>query len=187
MKGAEGHFSRDKTHIARLQRERRARLTRIDYMPNAVARIAIAAKRQTVRPGSVAATHSAILDAIISEWAELTGISYPKLEPPKSSKDVDQYARPRMTSVQIATPSTQPLGDPSGISRHIAHRRARGMESGSMRVSCGAKRHRDGLPCKAKSEPGKRRCRFHGGRSTGPKTALGRAKSLRNLVQFRAD
>ena len=51
------------------------------------------------------------------------------------------------------------------------------------RVICGAKRHRDGQPCQAKSEPGKRRCRFHGGRSTGPKTPEGEARALANLRQ----
>ena len=51
------------------------------------------------------------------------------------------------------------------------------------RVVCGAKRHRDGQPCQAKSEPGKRRCRFHGGRSTGPKTPEGKARALANLRQ----
>lgn len=51
----------------------------------------------------------------------------------------------------------------------------------AVRVPCGAKRHRDGQPCQAKSEPGKRRCRFHGGRSTGPKTPEGKARALANL------
>ena len=54
------------------------------------------------------------------------------------------------------------------------------------RAQCGAKRHRDGMPCQALSEPGKRRCRFHGGRSTGPRTSEGKARALANLRQFRA-
>ena len=41
------------------------------------------------------------------------------------------------------------------------------------RVRCNAKT-RKGTPCKALSEFGKRRCKFHGGRSTGPKTQAGR-------------
>ena len=41
------------------------------------------------------------------------------------------------------------------------------------RVRCNAKT-RKGTPCKALSCPGKRRCKFHGGRSTGPKTQAGR-------------
>lgn len=41
------------------------------------------------------------------------------------------------------------------------------------RPECGA-HTRSGLPCKAKVVPGKKRCRLHGGLSTGPKTELGR-------------
>lgn len=40
---------------------------------------------------------------------------------------------------------------------------------------CGAKT-RSGEPCKAKAMPGKRRCKNHGGMSTGPKTPEGRAR-----------
>lgn len=43
------------------------------------------------------------------------------------------------------------------------------------RVICGA-RTRSGRPCRAKSEPGKQRCRFHGGMSTGPKSEAGRQR-----------
>lgn len=43
------------------------------------------------------------------------------------------------------------------------------------RELCGAKT-RKGCPCRLKSEPGKRRCKFHGGKSTGPKTVEGRAR-----------
>ena len=51
-----------------------------------------------------------------------------------------------------------------------AQRRAR------LRVTCGAKTTRKGTPCRNKSEPGRKRCKFHGGRSTGPKTAEGRER-----------
>ncbi len=40
---------------------------------------------------------------------------------------------------------------------------------------CGA-RTRKGAPCKAKALPGKTRCKFHGGMSTGPKSAEGRLR-----------
>ena len=40
------------------------------------------------------------------------------------------------------------------------------------RVICGAKT-RKGTPCRNKSEPGRRRCKFHGGRSTGARTPEG--------------
>ena len=43
------------------------------------------------------------------------------------------------------------------------------------RVRCGAKT-RKGTACRNKSEPGKRRCKFHGGLSTGPRTPEGRAR-----------
>ena len=40
------------------------------------------------------------------------------------------------------------------------------------RVVCGAKT-RKGTPCRNKSEPGRRRCKFHGGMSTGARTPEG--------------
>ncbi|TNC74573.1 HGGxSTG domain-containing protein [Rubellimicrobium roseum] len=40
---------------------------------------------------------------------------------------------------------------------------------------CGA-RTRKGLSCRNKPEPGRTRCKFHGGKSTGPGTADGRAR-----------
>jgi hypothetical protein len=43
------------------------------------------------------------------------------------------------------------------------------------RVLCGAKT-RDGGSCQVRAEAGKARCRFHGGKSTGPKTQAGRAR-----------
>ena len=43
------------------------------------------------------------------------------------------------------------------------------------RVRCGAKT-RKGTPCRMKSEPGKRRCKFHGGMSTGARTPEGKAR-----------
>lgn len=42
-------------------------------------------------------------------------------------------------------------------------------------VICGA-RTRKGSSCKARALPGKTRCRFHGGASTGPKTPEGRER-----------
>jgi hypothetical protein len=39
-----------------------------------------------------------------------------------------------------------------------------------------AARNRHGKPCHMRVEPGKRRCRFHGGLSTGPKTVAGRQR-----------
>ncbi len=44
----------------------------------------------------------------------------------------------------------------------------------SHRVLCGAMT-RMGTPCKAKAIPGKKRCKLHGGMSTGPRTPEGKA------------
>jgi hypothetical protein len=44
-----------------------------------------------------------------------------------------------------------------------------------LRPACGA-RNRRGEPCRLKLIPGKRRCRFHGGLSTGPASPEGRAR-----------
>jgi len=44
---------------------------------------------------------------------------------------------------------------------------------------CGARAKRTGQPCRAPACRGKRRCRLHGGRSTGPKTTAGRERSGR--------
>jgi hypothetical protein len=43
------------------------------------------------------------------------------------------------------------------------------------RLLCGAKTRAGGC-CQVRAEPGKARCRFHGGKSTGPKTPAGRAR-----------
>ena len=45
---------------------------------------------------------------------------------------------------------------------------------------CGARaRTRGDQPCRAPAIKGKRRCRMHGGRSTGPRTSEGRERSKR--------
>lgn len=53
------------------------------------------------------------------------------------------------------------------------------------RQPCGARRRRDGKPCRALNEPGRKRCKWHGGLSTGPKSAIGKVRSLANLRQYR--
>ena len=171
MTDGDGYLSRDRKHLARLQRQRRARMVRIDYMPMGNALAAIEAKRAMLRPGSAAATNSAVLDAIVTEWAVLTGINNQEMQGPMTSASgpelTDSIARARMTS--------EPMPD------WLLRRMAMVKPAPARRVTCGARRHRDGQPCQAKSEPGKRRCRFHGGRSTGPRTPEGKARALANL------
>lgn len=171
----DGYLSRDRQRLAKLQRERRKRMTRIDYMPAKEALAAIDAKRAAQRPGSVLATNNAVLDAIVIEWAELTGIKYGQVEMPMTSANRDRICRPLRAGAYDFGEKLPPWAEP-----WLAAGRSK---QASRRVVCGAKRHRDGRPCQALSEPGKRRCRFHGGRSTGPRTADGKARALANLRQ----
>jgi hypothetical protein len=74
---------------------------------------------------------------------------------------------------------------------HATRAGARANNSGSLptganqaRVVCGAKRRRDGQPCQGLSVPGKFRCKWHGGASTGPRTDEGRLRSMANLRQY---
>lgn len=61
---------------------------------------------------------------------------------------------------------------------HASPGRARARhEVKAERPRCGAKT-RAGAPCLAPAVPGKRRCRMHGGLSTGPRTPEGKARSL---------
>lgn len=50
---------------------------------------------------------------------------------------------------------------------------------------------RKGQPCRMQSEPGRKRCKFHGGRSTGPRTLEGRARiaeaQRRRWVAYRTE
>ncbi|WP_369334892.1 HGGxSTG domain-containing protein [Tahibacter harae] len=58
------------------------------------------------------------------------------------------------------------------------------MQRRSSRPPCGAHTRR-GTPCQGGKIPGRKRCKWHGGLSTGPRTEAGKRKSLQNLVQFR--
>ncbi len=62
-----------------------------------------------------------------------------------------------------------------------AYVRKHGRLPANARVKCGGRRRRDGQPCEAPSVPGKRRCRWHGGMSTGPNTPQGKARCALNL------
>ena len=143
------------------QRWRRARLVRIDYMPSPDAQAVIDAKRGHRYPLN---TNSGVLDAIVIEWAELTGIKYRQVQEPMSPA-----RRPELPDASRANKSGKRTGVAPGE-----------------RVTCAAKRRRDGQPCQAKSVPGKRRCKWHGGCSTGPRTIDGKAKALANLAQYHA-
>lgn len=60
--------------------------------------------------------------------------------------------------------------------RQLAAHEARiAAQNARRRVPCGAKT-RKGQPCRNLSEPGRRRCKFHGGMSSGPRTEAGKAR-----------
>lgn len=85
----------------------------------------------------------------------------------------------------------------SGISRDIAQARARANDfvnptrrgvphdyDGSNQYLCNADTQ-SGRPCRAMGLAPNGRCKWHGGKSTGPRTAEGKARSLRNLEKAR--
>lgn len=175
----DGYLSRNREHLAKQQRERRACMVRIDYMPAPEVVAILQVRRGQVRPRSPEATNSAILDAIVKDWARLTGIKYSEVSKPPTSgvrpEYFDTYARANDFGFCQAKRAPAPARTTSGLSTPKA----------VLRVPCGARRRRDGLPCEALSVPGKRRCKWHGGASTGPRTDEGRMRSMANLRQNR--
>lgn len=165
------YLSRDRQHLATMQRKRRKRMVRVDYMPGREAVAILQAKRAQLRPGSMSATNSAMLDAIVTEWAQLTGIKYSEVSMPPTSA-----SRPEFSDTSARANDSGLCHPPKGAAQD---------SRGSMaRVPCGARRRRDGLPCQALSVPGKRRCKWHGGCSTGPKTEQGLRIARSNLARL---
>ena len=229
----DGYLSKDREHIARRQRQRRARIARIDYYPSPDALALIESRRTRYGPTN---NNSGILNTIIAEWAVLAGLKQTEMDKPKSPATspgvADQYAHIRLTSDSEtstraratsdklaecagvragASPAAPKLPDASQARacasdfdpRHAkpahppatgapefidASMRANNSDSlptgtNQARVICGGRRRRDGEPCQGLSVPGKVRCKWHGGASTGPKTDAGRARSMANLRQ----
>ncbi len=171
-----GYLSCDREHLAAMQRARRAGQRRIDYMPGKEALAIFEARMEREMPGSLAATNSAVLDAILREWAKLTGLK---------RKPIDKAKSPAgHTGINTPLRAHARANDSGGNTPRS--RQDRGKAMNGHRELCGAKRHRDGQPCQARPEPGKRRCRFHGGRSTGPRTPEGMTRALANLRQYRS-
>jgi len=180
-----GYLSKDRDHLNRQQRKRRARLVRIDYMPDAEALAVIDAKRP---PFGIDSTNSAVLNAILREWADLSGIKKRKVERPKTSGVAARIppAPVRANDFRLAGATFEPLTrapapETPGIYQPVLRARITPAANPLARVTCGAARRRDGEPCQALSVPGKRRCKWHGGCSTVPKTSEGEARALANL------
>jgi hypothetical protein len=162
-----------------MQRKRRAHMIRIDYMPAPEAVAILQARRAQERPGSPQATNSAILDAILTDWARLTGLKHSPTDGSQASgprpEFVDDYAR--ASDFEFCQTKRAPA--------HARMTPRAAPPKAALRVPCGARRRRDGLPCEALSVHGKRRCKWHGGASTGPRSYEGRARSIANLRQHR--
>ena len=180
------------------QRARRATNPRIDYYPSPDALAAIESRR--TRYGRTN-NNSGIIDTIIAEWSAVAGIEQSQVEQPETPANrpefLHQNARVRMSPGNSAKCASVRAGTTSAKPDYLPASRAcaRAEDSGSRpagdgakqaRVICGAKRRRDGQPCQALSVPGKRRCKWHGGASTGPRSDEGRARSLANLRQNRS-
>jgi hypothetical protein len=188
----DGYLSKDREHIAGRQRQRRARMARIDYYPSPDA-LALIESRRTRYGGTN--NNSGILNTIIAEWAVLAGLKQSEIDKPTSPATspgvAEHYARMRISSESRtgtragASPAAPELSD---TSRACAGANDFGScpaenKANQARVICGARRRRDGEPCQGLSVPGKRRCKWHGGASTGPRTDEGRARSMANLRQ----
>jgi len=109
----DGYLSRDRTHIAKQQRQRRARMVRIDYMPSREALAVIQTKRGPYLPFS---TNSGVIDAIVIEWAQLTGINKQTIETPKTSAKSPEFSDTNARAYNFGRASN---------TSHIARMRAR--------------------------------------------------------------
>ena len=178
-----GDLTRDRKDAALLQRQRRTRMVRIDYMPGDTALAIIEAKRGKEYPLN---TNSGIIDAILTEWADPTGIDKQQLETTRSPGSAARNASEQEFGGLSETihPASCARAGAYEFGRKPRHEPEQEPRQATRRVVCGARRHRDGQPCQAKSEPGKLRCRFHGGSSTGPRTPEGKALALANLRQY---
>lgn len=92
------------------QRSRRARHPRIDYYPGARALAIVRAKLGRYAPTN---SYTGVLDAIVTEWAELTGIKYGEEKQPMTSAaptGINSHIRARAYDLGAARQSGQSLG-----------------------------------------------------------------------------
>lgn len=77
------------------------------------------------------------------------------------------------------------------VERQMQEFYAREAERASKRRQPCLARTRKGHSCRLKSEPGRKRCKFHGGMSTGPRTTEGRVRiaeaQRRRWAEWRKD
>lgn len=96
---------------------------------------------------------------------------------------VDHYAQARACASSAETSSSVQARLAEAMEREA-------QRAAQRRIPCRAKT-RKGTPCQMKSEPGRARCKFHGGKSTGAKTPEGRDRirqaQLRRWAKWRAE
>lgn len=137
------------------QRARRATFARVDYRPSPEALAVIRANLGERYPLCIL---SGVIDCIVLEWAEDMGRLINNQSKSKQTPElIDTNTRARVTS---------------------------GPKTRRLRAACGA-RTKAGTPCRTRPLPGRCRCKWHGGASTGPRTPEGKAKALANLCQNR--
>lgn len=134
----DGYLSKNRDHINKCQRQRRATLKRIDYMPSKQVEAIINGKRGRYYPMKIV---SGVIDAIVIEWATDRNLIEPNRKPYESGK------RP-----ELSYPIRAHANDFGDLPRpKLAALKT------NQRVICGAKTQ-SGKPCRAKSLPSKNRC-----------------------------
>lgn len=147
------------------QRARRTRVKRIDYYPSPEALELIQGHMGDRYPMNI---WSGAIDAIVLAWADQAGIKYRSEKAPMTSGEVPEFSDTNARA-----------NDFGGMPARLVATENRAKQAA--RVPCGARRRSDGQPCQALSVPGKRRCKWHGGCSTGPRTESGRRAAISNL------
>lgn len=187
-----------KARALALQRARRHGVKRIDYQPNARAFAIIAAQLMPY----VGSDSSSVIDRLILKAAgvapELRHQSRGRVHAIDlgGSTDNDEVGRPLRASARDFDASAHEPGIINAFrtgasdfdewpGRAASNSIPRAVCEATRRVVCGGRRRTDGQPCEALSVPGKRRCKWHGGYSTGPRTTDGKAKVARNFAKRR--
>ena len=183
-----------KARALALQRERRHGVKRIDYRPSAKV---FAIIKASLKP-YVGGDSSSVIDRLILKAA---GVAPELVTTTRrcahaidlaTPSDVSDSGRPVRTRARKFGESTKKPGIvaaihagasdfdglPTWAPAYLSRCAAREV---TKRVVCGGRRRSDGRPCEALSVPGKRRCKWHGGCSTGPRTSEGKAKVTANL------
>lgn len=111
-----------------------------------------------------------------SRMLKVLGVSVLPINPQTNARAGDKVLVFSGTSTRARGDEVLPDIQQERLDRECARIYAKAKEHAARyRQPCHAKT-RKGHPCRNKSEPGRRRCKFHGGMSTGPKTPEGRER-----------